>query len=299
MAEKFELSIEAGDFLTVQRDLAVKLTSTNDIDEVLEVALSAMRRVAGLEYGAIYIRSEDEEIFVVACHSGFPSDYINGVGAIECGSSLFETILRNEPVYIIENCAQMTGFGSPNGCDLKSLCIIPIQRDDIAIGFVKLASKELRVMPDRFRSGLESIVDLLSHTMLRIQLISKIKESEELLRLVLHQMKDMVFVLDAKGKILYSNPSSKKVLGVESKELIGRSFKELIHEEDRDSLADSSSIRIEELNRCEGFRILNGEAGPKRVKISSRFLKSRGRVLGIAGILSDIENCSSDGISCV
>lgn len=61
----------------------------------------------------------------------------------------------------------------------------------------------------------------------------ELRAREERFRSLVENAADTVSILDPAGQVLYQSPSIRRMLGWEGSDLVGRSFLELVHEEDR------------------------------------------------------------------
>ena len=71
-----------------------------------------------------------------------------------------------------------------------------------------------------------------------------LKYSEEYFRALIENSTDVVLITDARGKIIYTTPSIKRVLGYEPRELIGSSIFEYSHPDEKDSIVDIFGKRV-------------------------------------------------------
>jgi PAS domain S-box-containing protein len=67
--------------------------------------------------------------------------------------------------------------------------------------------------------------------------LNELRKSEETYRLLVEIQTDLVVMVDTEGRFLFVNPSYCKTFGKDEKDLIGKHFMPLVHEEDRESTA--------------------------------------------------------------
>jgi len=63
-----------------------------------------------------------------------------------------------------------------------------------------------------------------------------LKVSEENYRLIVENTQDLIFIENAAGEVTYISPSIKNMLGYEQSDIIGHSFRSLIHADDKSGL---------------------------------------------------------------
>ena len=98
----------------------------------------------------------------------------------------------------------------------------------------------------------ETLVRSLSHAVERNKIGEKLRESEELFKLITENAEDMISVMDFTGSRVYSSPSYEKVLGYSTQELKATPAFELVHSEDQGALVKAlQAVR----SGCTGTRI--------------------------------------------
>jgi len=113
------------------------------------------------------------------------------------------------------------------------------------------------------------------------------QNSEQRYKDIVEKVNDIIYTLDAEGKITSSN-TAVKAFGYHPEELIGKNFVEFISKEvleetlnDFDTVLNTGEITAE--------TVLIGKNGePHFVEYSSTVIKEQGRVVGIRGIVRDI-----------
>lgn len=76
------------------------------------------------------------------------------------------------------------------------------------------------------------------HIIERRQAEEALKANEAHYRSLIERAQDLILVLDKEGKIQYASPSSLRLIGFEPEACIGKSFWELVHEEDQATARD-------------------------------------------------------------
>ena len=115
-----------------------------------------------------------------------------------------------------------------------------------------------------------------------------LRENEKKYRNLVETISDVIFAIDARGALTYVSPVVKKVLEYEPDELIGRSFVELVHEEDRPILAN----RFAELRRgvieYSDYRVIDKRGEIRWVRTLTNPIIEGERFVGARGTLVDI-----------
>ena len=117
-------------------------------------------------------------------------------------------------------------------------------------------------------------------------------ESEEKYRLIIENSQDIIFIENSAGKIIFMSPSIKNVLGHNPADLIGRSFRSLIHPDDVARLNAAINLNIKHGYQNTGgveFR-LPDSAGKWRWYIGrgNAVRDANGNFTNFVGIANDI-----------
>lgn len=113
-------------------------------------------------------------------------------------------------------------------------------------------------------------------------------KSEEKYRLLVENITDVIFILDAEGYFTYISPAIKNYNGLASKDLKGQSLMDLVHPEDRSQFSEAlKKILAGDTNPYE-FRLVHNEGKARYVRISCRPLSESNLQAGILGIATDI-----------
>ena len=117
-----------------------------------------------------------------------------------------------------------------------------------------------------------------------------LSETSRLLRAVSDNTPDAIYVKDRQGRIVFANPATARMLGMEGRDLYGLSSSELFGNEedarqvdrnDRQVMESGQPMAIEEpIHTAAGVRFSHSTKAP--------WLDSEGRVQGVVGISTDI-----------
>lgn len=119
----------------------------------------------------------------------------------------------------------------------------------------------------------------------------QLRQSEERYRLVVDNLKEVVFQTDPAGNFLFLNPAWTEITGFTVKESIGQLFLNYVHPEDREHNLDLFYPLIEhKKDYCQHeIRYLTAAGGFRWIEVFARLIIGlKGEVLGISGTLNDI-----------
>ncbi len=116
-----------------------------------------------------------------------------------------------------------------------------------------------------------------------------LRQSEERYRALIENMKDAVYTIDKVGRITYISKAIEAFTGYRPEEIVGRSFREFIYQDDR----EMSERRFRQLleGKVSGpleFRVLTKSVDVRWVRSSSRPMVAGGETVGVQGVVTDI-----------
>jgi PAS domain S-box-containing protein len=113
------------------------------------------------------------------------------------------------------------------------------------------------------------------------------QDSEEKYRLLVENINDVLYTLDASGRITYISPVIERVSGREPAEFVGKNFSAFVHPDDFPILIEKFKQAMDGARESFEFRVFNGDQVHHVRTSSQRFLEN-GIVAGLTGLMSDI-----------
>jgi PAS domain S-box-containing protein len=141
----------------------------------------------------------------------------------------------------------ITGFDSQTINDKSVSLDIPCLKKDGTLVYVDINGTHVNI------EGKECNVGFFTEITGRKQAENAMRESEEKYRLIVENSRDVIFTLDATGKVLYISSSVINELGYSPAELIGKYLLSLIHPEDTTDV-----IKVVQLNITNGPQNIDG-----------------------------------------
>lgn len=118
--------------------------------------------------------------------------------------------------------------------------------------------------------------------------ISALKESEKKYRDLIENINDAIYIIDPSGIMTYVSPVIEQILGYSPEELIGKSFLQFVHKDDRQFMIS----RFAEKKILSGLpsecRLIHIEGKSTWVRVSTKPSYQNGKLTELSGVLTDI-----------
>lgn len=119
---------------------------------------------------------------------------------------------------------------------------------------------------------------------------SELEKSRENYRQLTEEINNVIFEVNTQGVITYVSPVVTSILGHQPKNLVGRNFVDFVYVDDLKLTQDAfEDILAGDSTTPHDYRLLNSKQVPKWVRSSSRPVIRDNNLVGIRGVLSDIE----------
>jgi PAS domain S-box-containing protein len=122
----------------------------------------------------------------------------------------------------------------------------------------------------------------------RKQAEEALRESEGKYRLLVENLNDVIYTIDAQGVLTYISSAVEQLCGYSPDEVIGQFFGRFIYPEDLPALLASFQRSMEGRIEPFEFRIVDKAGAVRYVRSSSRLLLKDNEKLGLSGVITDI-----------
>ncbi len=281
--------------ILIQRDLAVKLSTSVDLKDTLDAVLSAVLLLPGIEHGTVYVMNESSGMLDLQASRGralsditlpasVPVDRLGSAGAAGQASQVFISLL---PARIRKRFQKTCG----------ELLSTPVYYEGRIVAMILAVSGTGSVIPPKTVNGLGTIAAMTGDVLVRLRVERELRENEKFLSLVLDNMRDLVDIYNLTTKTyMYANACTRTFYGMEPWEYCKKPFghyisandmrrirrilkEELLHDKERDP------------HRFVEFQLHETTGGdhPIWTELRSTFLRDdRGLPVSILSILRDI-----------
>jgi PAS domain S-box-containing protein len=221
LQEEVEERRKAELLLKIQRDLAVALSSTSELDTAFEAILDASLQAEGVDCGGVYLVDESSGELALACHCGLTQRFIAACTLYDKDSSQSKLVLEGVPVYCGEPTAIIDGDQDRLNEGLRSLGVIPIKHKGLVIAALNIASHTYAEIPLGARSHLEAIAAQVGGFIVRVKAEGDLRYRDRLLRSVVSNVPIILFAVDKKGILTLIEGRHLSSIGLEIGQGIG------------------------------------------------------------------------------
>lgn len=211
--------VRAEQSLKVQRDLAIALSSTSGLTEVLEQVLQAILHLEGIDCGGIYLVDWHSGNLDLVIHQGFSPAFVPCIVCYPAHSFQWQRIMEGEPRY--GPFAELVPPKDPTCLaeGLRGMAIIPVLNEGRVVASLHLASHVHEHIPLSTGHLLEIIATQIGGAIGRVKTETALQESRSNFQTLFDTMDDYLFIFDGSGRIIHVNPVVEKRLGYSAREL--------------------------------------------------------------------------------
>ena len=295
------------------------------LDAVLNLLRNELKRIFSSEYTNIYLLDPDRQSIRME-HYSIPPTILRKIEkvigralpAIEIPvqkNGFFQSVLRAGHGMVIngpESIQKWMGeFAETNSLstnaraairkllpqiqrilNIKSTILVPLISDGKTLGLLNVSGAHFFTQQDLKR--IENICGHLTAALRRKQVEEALRESQARYQNLVETSHDLIWSVDAEGKITFLNRAAKEIYGYEPEELIGHSFTEIMDSENtlplefeklKEFIGDANEFKEVEnrVRHRDGRQII--------LSANSKVLRSEnGQITGIVGSSHDITN---------
>ncbi len=216
---------QESDFLRIQCDLGIALTTTDGINETFKQLLELALQVSPIDSGCLYLIGKETGELSLETQRGLSPSFLKFASHYN-GSSVMARLARNgQPVYKhhSEICALTNVKLQPHET-LKATAFLPISYKGEFLAALKLISRTEDEIPQNVRNTLETIATEIGVAIGRVMEKTELKKTCDDLEALFNSLNDFLFIVDADGCIVHCNQAVSKKLGYSPEELKGKSI---------------------------------------------------------------------------
>jgi diguanylate cyclase (GGDEF)-like protein/PAS domain S-box-containing protein len=283
---------QAQDLLQVQRDIAIRLGSTNTLHDSLNYLLAMSLLVEGLDCGGIYLFSEQTGAIDLAVHAGLSPSFVAGVSHFGPDTAHVRMVRQGVPLYHAEpDIAQSPLHEQGRKDGLRSVAIVPILDKGSLVAVLNLASSTRSEIPERARAMIEAIAAQIGAVIAQSKSKDALRESENKLQTLFHALDDFLLVFGVDGYIIHWNQVVEQQLGYATDDIRGMHILNVMALEPLEEAADVVVKMIAgELSVCTlPLRMVDGRLIPVQTRVTRGIWDNREVLFAIAHDITELQ----------
>ncbi len=163
--------------LYIQRNLGIALSSSNGLNETLEILLDSCLQIDEINAGGIYLIDETTGDMTLAIHRGLSPNFVEHASHYSANSPNTRLVMTGQPVYKQHIDLLLTSKDEAlRQENLRATAILPVKSGKKVIAAFYLASSFEYELPDSVRTVIETIATHFGVFISRIRLEEKLKE---------------------------------------------------------------------------------------------------------------------------
>jgi signal transduction histidine kinase len=150
---------QSNEDLKLLNDVAAALTSSRNIEEILEKTLNLVMDYLGVEAGEIFLREEDEQELRLALHRGDFEDRFSHLERFRVGQGFVGMVAATGKMLVSTNLREEMRYLRPEVLDagFRSIACIPLSSGGNVVGVMAAATRRDRSLDDRELNLLKAI----------------------------------------------------------------------------------------------------------------------------------------------
>lgn len=253
-----------------QRDLAIALSATADLDTAVRLVIEATLRVAQMDCGGLYVFDDDGGLRLVHSH-GLSDRFASAVGRLSKHSPQTQAVRKGKPIYFRYDDGSPTAESHDAVIEgLRTIAAIPLRHAGEVLGCLNVGSHEGHEVSPPRRKAVEAIASQFANALARIRLEDELNKASDRFRALVENASDVIALLRRDGTIAYVSPAIKRVLGYEPDDLVGTRACDLVHPDDLPRVEEAfdrlvvgesavASARARLRARGGSYRVLEGQ----------------------------------------
>jgi PAS domain S-box-containing protein len=218
--------------LEALQDTALDLMGRLDPHAVLETILARACALLRTEHGNVWLADEDGRELVATIGLGLFAPFVGDVLSTDEGmvGLAFTTGRQHTTDDYAANEAKVERHAVP---ELRAGSCVPLVSGGRTVGVLGVAFSEPgRTLTAHDEALLERFGRMASLALEKARLYETARKNEELYRRVLETSTDLISLVSSEGTIVFASPSSEALLGYAPDELVGTSYRGLVHPDD-------------------------------------------------------------------
>jgi PAS domain S-box-containing protein len=168
--------------ILIQRDLALAISSSHQIDEALSQCLDTIIQLSEMDCGGIYLIDQASGDLNLSCHRNLSPTFIKSVSHYKADSTHARLVLQGKPLFIRYSELDLPLNQDELAEGLRAFAVLPLIFENRVIGCLNLASKKLEEVSEINREVLKVAATLMGEGITRLKIEEELKLSNQKLQ---------------------------------------------------------------------------------------------------------------------
>jgi len=178
------------------RDLAVKLSATTGIENVLQLCIEAAIDNTEMEAGGIYLVDSKTGDLHLKISQGLSPEFLKAAAFYPAESLNVQRAMEGEPIYLLYSDMNLPEDDFRLRENLVSIASLPIKFEGKIIALLNVASRSRETIPEFTKNMLGAIADQIGSAVARAQVEDQLKQRADQLALLNDVSEKIAAVLD-------------------------------------------------------------------------------------------------------
>ena len=211
-----EAARQRQELLTVERDLALALSTVESVAEAVDLCIDAALCAAHRTTGGIWLIDAHGNADL-ACVRGAPEELANGLAHFDAASPMQHLFRAGSPKCCPGSELPEPAASACQAAGLRSVAILPVFQGDVWIATLAIGSRSLEVMPAWVLKALEAITVHLRAAVVCLRDQQRLRKLDR----AVEQCSSTIVITDDQDRIEYVNPRFFATTGYTPAEVVG------------------------------------------------------------------------------
>jgi PAS domain S-box-containing protein len=168
--------------ILIQRDLAMAISFSHQLDEALLKCLDTMLQLSEMNCGGIYLIDQDSGDLNLICHRNLSPAFIKSVSHYQADSTRTRLVLQGKPLFTRYSELDLPLDKVRKAEKLLAFAVLPLIFEKRVIGCLNLGSKKLEDISEINREVLKTAATLMGEGITRLQTEEELKLTNQKLQ---------------------------------------------------------------------------------------------------------------------
>lgn len=213
--------------LQAERDVAVALSSTSDLQFALDRLLDVAVQLEGIDCGGMYLVDVETGELNLKAYRGLSRSFIGRISRYPADAAEARLAQRGQSLYMRQDEIPRSLEVLWGSEGLRALAVVPVQHKGRLLGLLNLASYRHEEILPRTRIGIELIASQVAGAIARIQAEECLRRSEAHVRAIINNAPIALIATDALGVITFEDGRALKAMAARPGEHVRRPAQEV------------------------------------------------------------------------